>query len=164
MDGVDAHTDGYSGGLSGTLDKDTVPMHIDFESDPVDNFAVALGYSADKDPAFRYCTNEIETIKGVPWYTNLWIDQCGMTGGASGGSWLVNMDTDGVGTIVSVNSWGFTDKVGNIYRFSMSVLSLCMLFVCMRLLCLFSLSLMNEGWHGWSTVANKKRELCRMFV
>jgi hypothetical protein len=112
MDGQNAHTNGYSSGLSGTLDLDVVPMNIDFGSNPVDDFAVALGYSANKDPAFRYCTNDISTIKGVPWYTNLWIDRCGMTGGASGGSWLVDMNTDGVGTIVSVNSWGFTDKVG----------------------------------------------------
>ncbi|KAL7517206.1 hypothetical protein ACHAWX_002145 [Stephanocyclus meneghinianus] len=112
LDGVGAHSKGFLGGLSGTLDIDTVPMYIDFESNPEKDFAVALGYSANHDPAFRYCTNDISTIKGVPWYTNLWIDQCGMTGGASGGPWAVKMDTSGVGTIVSVNSWGFTDKIG----------------------------------------------------
>lgn len=112
LDGIGAHSKGFLGGLTGTLDKDTVPMDIDFENNPENDFAVALGYSANNDPAFRYCTNDISTIKGVPWYTNLWIDQCGMTGGASGGPWTVNMDTSGVGTIVSVNSWGFTDKIG----------------------------------------------------
>lgn len=111
LDGGRAHSSGYSR-MSGTLDVDTVPMRINFDLDPEKDFGVALGYSANKDPAFRYCTNAISSIKGVPWYKNLWIDQCGMTGGASGGPWAINMDTSGVGTVVSVNSWGFTDKVG----------------------------------------------------
>ena len=55
---------------------------------------------------------DVSTINGVPWYTNLWLDRCGMTGGASGGPWTVDMDQSGVGTVVSINSWGFTDKLG----------------------------------------------------
>lgn len=51
-------------------------------------------------------------INGVSWYTNLWLDGCAMTGGASGGPWVHDMDEEGTGTLVSVNSWGFTHKPG----------------------------------------------------
>lgn len=106
-----AHSGGYSSGLSGILEKDVQPANIDFNTNHKD-FTVALGYSADKDPNFRYCSMDADNINGVPWYTNLWLDDCGMTGGASGGPWTRDMDESGVGTVISVNSWGFMDKKG----------------------------------------------------
>jgi hypothetical protein len=112
MDDKSNHSGGYGSGVSGTLDKDVVPMDLDFDVRPQNEFTVALGYSADRDPSFRYCTDDMSTIMGVPWYVNLWLDRCGMTGGASGGSWLIDMNQRGEGTVVSVNSWGFTDKPG----------------------------------------------------
>ena len=51
-------------------------------------------------------------IRGLPWYANLWLDDCAMTGGASGGPWIVDADEGGGGTLVSVNSWGFTGRPG----------------------------------------------------
>jgi hypothetical protein len=34
---------------------------------------------------------------------------CNMTGGSSGGGWLVDIDGNGLGTVVSVNSYGYTN-------------------------------------------------------
>ncbi|KAL7463661.1 hypothetical protein ACHAXS_004014 [Conticribra weissflogii] len=111
-DSPSTHSRGYSSGLTSTLDKDVTPMSIDFSTNQINDQTVALGYSADKDPAFRYCSMDTETISGVPWYTNLWLSHCGMSGGASGGPWIRDMTQEGMGTVVSVNSWGFSDKVG----------------------------------------------------
>ena len=43
---------------------------------------------------------------------NLWLEDCTLTGGASGGPWMMDMQEDGVGTLISVNSWGFAYKPG----------------------------------------------------
>lgn len=51
-------------------------------------------------------------INGVDFYTNFWLEDCALTGGASGGPWIKNMDTEGVGTLTSLNSWGFVHKPG----------------------------------------------------
>jgi len=112
IDDFSTHQGGFTDGLSGKLDHDVTPMPVDFGYRVTSDFLVGLGYSADKDPDFRYCSMECSTISGVPWYENLWLENCGMTGGASGGPWIVDMTESGKGTLVSVNSWGFTDKPG----------------------------------------------------
>ena len=55
---------------------------------PHSEFVFSLGYSADTDPNFRHCAMANTKINGVSWYTNLWLDDCAMTGGASGGPWI----------------------------------------------------------------------------
>ena len=117
------HSGGWEDGLTGVLDVDIQSMKIDFDTDlhesnnsnsgnENNDFIYSIGYSADKDPSLRHCAMEHTTIFGVDWYENFWLDNCAMTGGASGGPWMVNMDTDGVGTLVSVNSWGFAHRIG----------------------------------------------------
>ena len=107
------HAGGYETGLSGSLDADVGSMRIDFDADVDDDeFVFSVGYSADKDPSLRHCAMERTSINGVEWYENYWLDNCAMTGGASGGPWLVDVDSDGVGTLVSVNSWGFAHRIG----------------------------------------------------
>lgn len=87
-------------------------MGIDFDSKLKDDFTVALGYSEESDPSFQYCSNKLSTINGIDDYTNLWIKNCGIHGGASGGPWTINMDDSGVGTIVSLSSWGYSKSFG----------------------------------------------------
>ena len=104
----EAHTGGFKSGLTGQLDRDVQCMTIDFDTDMNREFIWSIGYSADKDPELRHCAMENTKINGVPWYTNLWLEDCAMTGGASGGGWIKDMDEEGVGTVGGVNSWGFS--------------------------------------------------------
>ncbi|KAL7554326.1 hypothetical protein ACHAWF_017765 [Thalassiosira exigua] len=112
FDDEHTHAGGYTKGLTGVLDRDIPCVPIDFDMDPRGEFIHSVGYSADKDPALRHCAMTNAEINGVPWYANLWLDDCAMTGGASGGPWMYDLDEDGRGTLVSVNSWGFADKPG----------------------------------------------------
>lgn len=105
------HTGGYLRGLTGILDHDVDAVKIDFDY-RVKDFTFALGYSSEHDPNYRYCSMDQSTIYGVSWYENLWLDQCGLGAGASGGPWIADMDENGVGTLFSINSWGFDDKIG----------------------------------------------------
>lgn len=88
-----------------------MPMNWDYNHYASD-FTTGLGYSFDKDPDFRYCAGEMSTKFGIKTYENLWIDVCEMTGGSSGGPWMINTDSKGKGTVVSVNSWGYTSSSG----------------------------------------------------
>eukprot|EP00986_Skeletonema_menzelii_P010332 scaffold5032_cov144-Skeletonema_menzelii.AAC.4 len=105
------HAGGYLRGLTGILDQDVDAIKIDFDY-RVKDFTFALGYSSEHDPNYRYCAMDQSTIYGVSWYENLWLDQCGLGAGASGGPWIADMDENGVGTLFSINSWGFDDKIG----------------------------------------------------
>ena len=96
----------------GILDEDVTPLQIDFEYKLKNDFTVALGYSDEKDPSFQYCSNKLGTINGIDEYTNFWLDNCGLHGGASGGPWTVDMDDSGVGTVVSLSSWGYSSSSG----------------------------------------------------
>lgn len=112
FDDPSTHRGGYKRGLTGVLERDVRPMAVDFESPPYDEWVHSIGYSADKDPKLRYCSMDSTTINGIDSYTNMWLDDCEMTGGASGGPWMAGLDEGGVGTLISVNSWGFTHKPG----------------------------------------------------
>ena len=113
FDDRSTHRGGYRRqGLTGVLDRDVVPMALDFDADPRGEFIFSIGYSADKDPDLRHCSMTNTEKYGLATYANLWLDDCAMTGGASGGPWLVDVDRGGTGTLVSVNSWGFTDSAG----------------------------------------------------
>ena len=75
-------------------------------------FAHGLGYSFNRDPSFRYCADAAGTRFGISTYENLWMDGCAMTGGSSGGPWLKDTDSEGRGTVISINSWGYASITG----------------------------------------------------
>ena len=73
------------------------------------DFTYALGYSYSEDPNFMYCAEDMTTEGTVNW----WLPSCGLSGGSSGGPWVQPMNTGtGSGTIISVNSWGYTNSPG----------------------------------------------------
>jgi len=73
------------------------------------DFTHALGYSYSEDPNFMYCAEQMTTEGSVNW----WLASCGLSGGASGGPWMQPLDpVTGDGTIISVNSWGYTTQPG----------------------------------------------------
>lgn len=112
-DHASTHSGGYSQGLSGTLDNDVSPLELGFNTEWTPNeFIVALGYSSEADPSLRYCSNGLSGIRAVGDYINLYLKDCGMANGASGGPWVVDMNENGVGTIVSLTSWKLTDSSG----------------------------------------------------
>ena len=70
----------------------------------------ALGYSYSDDPNFMYCAEGLTTEQT---YSDYWLPNCGLSGGASGGPWIQPMNTtNGSGDIVSVNSWGYRGSPG----------------------------------------------------
>jgi hypothetical protein len=73
------------------------------------DFTHALGYSYSEDPNFMYCAEDMTTEGTVNW----WLPNCGLSGGSSGGPWVQPMNTStGSGSIISVNSWGYTNEPG----------------------------------------------------
>jgi hypothetical protein len=80
-------------------------------SDPTSGglFTHAFGYSGSKDPQLRYCAENLGTLSNYP--SNWWLGSCGLTGGSSGGPWLKPF-SGGTGTIISVNSWGYSGSAG----------------------------------------------------
>ena len=118
---VEAHSPGFihrgQPELTRLLDHLVEPLPVDFEWEHAaggngGEFTHGLGYSFDKDPAFRYCAGAMSSKFGIPNYENLWIDVCLMTGGSSGGPWMKDVDSGGRGTVVSVNSWGYATTPG----------------------------------------------------
>jgi hypothetical protein len=56
-----------------------------------------------------YCAEDMTYVDDVNW----WLPSCALTGGSSGGPWVQPMDTkSGSGRIISVNSWGYTNRPG----------------------------------------------------
>ena len=80
-DAANTHVGGFKGGLSGVLHEDVVPLRIDFDASPIGEFTAALGFSANKDPSFRYCAKTMGTKTAVAGYANYFLDNCGLTGG-----------------------------------------------------------------------------------
>lgn len=73
------------------------------------DFTFALGYSYSNDPNFMYCADGMITEGSDNW----WLPICGLSGGSSGGPWIQDMNlTTGDGPIISINSWGYTDRPG----------------------------------------------------
>jgi len=83
--------------------------------EPIGQQGTAQGYSIEKNPDFRYCSDIISEINPHPDFEvkTLWMDTCGLSGGASGGPWSLDFDTTtGSGTIFTVNSWSYTSGTG----------------------------------------------------
>lgn len=75
----------------------------------------ALGYSWVDDPSLMFCAEPIGSIVGITDYTNLWLANCGLSGGSSGGPWMAPEEgttLEGEERVFSVNSWGLEDEFG----------------------------------------------------
>jgi hypothetical protein len=101
-----AYTAGIST-VSATLDAAVTPMTVSYTAPGVGGDTHALGYSYDVDPQFMYCRDPLESLDAANW----WLPNCGLSGGSSGGPWAQSF-TGGNGTIMSVNSWGYTNQPG----------------------------------------------------
>jgi len=97
---------------SEALDEAVPELEFEVGVDLEGMHTTSLGYSMEHNPDFRYCADNTgfkEAASGVRTY---WLSNCGLTGGASGGPWVKNMDSKGKGTIVSVNSWSLASVSG----------------------------------------------------
>ncbi|MGI9577561.1 MAG: trypsin-like serine peptidase [Microthrixaceae bacterium] len=106
-----AHEPGYadSSDSSDSLEEAVMPLTIAFSGGATGSETRALGYSYSDDPNFMYCAEVMQDeTNGVNW----WLPNCGLSGGASGGPWLQPVGEAGNDQIISVNSWGYTDRPG----------------------------------------------------
>ena len=101
-----AYTPGITA-VSPILDGAVTPMTVSYAAPSVGGDTHALGYSYDVDPQFMYCRDPMEDMDAANW----WLPNCGLSGGSSGGPWAQSF-ANGNGTIMSVNSWGYTTQPG----------------------------------------------------
>jgi hypothetical protein len=105
--------------VSESLEVATGTLPISFAVSSSGQQTWGLGYSYSDDPNFMYCRDTMGTQGTVNW----WLPVCGLSGGSSGGPWIHDMTLDGDadlasttikidGTIMSVNSWGYTTQPG----------------------------------------------------
>ena len=111
------HTQGLTQS-SDSLEEAAHTLPISFVAPTTGKPAAALGYSYSDDPNLMYCQQDLGTVTSnlaTGTATNWWLDQCALSGGASGGPWLQKsgggVDGDS-GPIISVNSWGYTSQPG----------------------------------------------------
>lgn len=101
---------------SDSLEQAIDPLEIGWSAhSSKSTYAVALGYSWVDDPSLMYCSEAVGSIVGITDYTNLWLANCALSGGSSGGPWLQTDNgrvSGGDATIFSLNSWGFDDGPG----------------------------------------------------
>ena len=71
------------------------------------DYTTALGYSYSEDPNFMYCAEDMHQLDQANW----WLGSCGLSGGSSGGPWMQPFSS-GTGSLISVNSWGYTNQPG----------------------------------------------------
>lgn len=94
--------------VSDTLDLAVPAMPVDVTSPATEGTRTdAIGYSYSEDPNLMYCSEALGHVDAV----DFWLPSCALTGGSSGGPWLLPAGT-GDGPIVSLNSWGYTDRPG----------------------------------------------------
>lgn len=96
------------------------PGTVGFGGSTSGTYTYALGYSYANDPLLMYCAEGLGASSPDP--ANWWLPSCGLTGGSSGGSWSTGLVVNGTigsasssatgGTILSVNSWGYTNSPG----------------------------------------------------
>ena len=97
-------------GAGGSLAVAADALPVDFSTDPFGSRTHALGYSYSDDPNFMYCAEDLGRESS---YDDYWLANCGLSGGASGGPWIQSMnESTGSGSIISVNSWGYTGSPG----------------------------------------------------
>lgn len=105
-------------GNDDALDSAVIALDINFSTPYVDDgvaaansvdFTHGLGYSYSEDPELMYCAEDMTTEGAVNW----WLPSCLLSGGSSGGPWVQPMDEDtGSGSVISVNSWGYSSSSG----------------------------------------------------
>jgi len=73
------------------------------------DYTYALGLSEDPEVKLNYCAEHVaaEPTRNVGW----WLGHCRLSGGVLGGPWI-QLKKTGAGSIISVNSWGYTNHVG----------------------------------------------------
>jgi hypothetical protein len=104
---------GNGGSADVVLDSAVSPISISFNVPSFDvansssDYTTALGYSYDQDPKFMYCAQDLSQVDAADW----WLGSCGLTGGSSGGPWMQPF-SNGTGSLISVNSWGYTNQPG----------------------------------------------------
>ena len=111
VDDVGAHEGASCGSdaLDEAVQKFEWEVGVDLES----TYLHGLGYSLEHNPDFRYCADKAEFNQPIEGTDTYWLPGCGLTGGASVGPWIAEMNTsEGTGKIVSVNSWSYSDTSG----------------------------------------------------
>ena len=109
----DTSHSGAGGGTGVVLDTSVTSIPISFQvpnfdvANSLSDYTTALGYSYDEDPKFMYCAEEMEQLDQANW----WLGSCGLSGGSSGGPWMQPFN-GGTGSLISVNSWGYTNQPG----------------------------------------------------
>lgn len=107
-----AHS-GNGGGSSVVLDTAVTPIPISFGTpffevaNSSSDYTTALGYSYSEDPKFMYCAEDMQQLDQANW----WQASCALSGGSSGGPWMQPF-SGGTGSLISVNSWGYTNQPG----------------------------------------------------
>ena len=104
VDDVGAHTGNGTGDALDGLS--SVPVSL-ANAPSIGASTAALGYSYSDDPDFMYCQEGLGTDGAHNWF----LPSCGLSGGASGGPWLQPVN-GGDGSIVSVNSYGYSTQPG----------------------------------------------------
>lgn len=109
----DTSHQGNGGGTNLVLDTAVTPIPISFGvpffdvANGTSDYTTALGYSYSEDPNFMYCAEDMEQLDQANW----WLGSCGLSGGSSGGAWMQPF-SGGTGSLISVNSWGYTNQPG----------------------------------------------------
>jgi hypothetical protein len=104
---------GSGGDANAVLDGKVTPIDISFSVPKFDvansstDYTTALGYSYSEDPKFMYCAQDMAQLDSANW----WLGSCALTGGSSGGPWMQPFSS-GTGSLISVNSWGYTNQPG----------------------------------------------------
>jgi hypothetical protein len=106
---VVAKTGAHSGTTtaSDSLEAVTGTLPVSFGAPSIGAATSAFGYSYSEDPKLMFCREGLAETGTINW----WLGSCGLSGGASGGPWLQPF-ASGTGTVVSVNSWGYTNSPG----------------------------------------------------
>jgi hypothetical protein len=102
-----AHTEGLTPNMNPSLESNGT-LGISWSTPTSAGDTHALGYPGNEDPKFMYCRQGLGTNAT---YGGWFLDQCGLTGGASGGPWIQPL-TSGAGPIISVNSYGYSGQPG----------------------------------------------------
>jgi hypothetical protein len=101
-----AHKAGTSPVSSPSLEVAVGTMSMSFDATTQGARTHGFGYSYSEDPKFMYCAEGLGRDG-----SSLFLPNCGLSGGASGGPWVQPMGTS-QGPIVSVNSYGYSTKPG----------------------------------------------------